>query len=103
MKIIGALLLSISLVFFTHALPVEVPRANYSWQPAYDARESLAARIAVPRGFERETVAAGSFAEWLRSLPLKKGNPPVHLYDGRLKANQGVHAAVIDIDTGSKD
>ncbi|HEX4998096.1 MAG TPA: DUF4846 domain-containing protein [Terriglobia bacterium] len=56
-----------------------------------------------PAGFEREATASGSFAAWLRNLPLKKGRPQVRLYDGRLKSNQDAHAAVIDIDTGDRD
>lgn len=88
------------------ALAVAVPQAqqpSYPWMPQYSPAESLAARIPPPAGFQREPVSSGSFAEWLRNLPLKKGRPAVRLYDGRLKANQTAHAAVVDIDTGSKD
>jgi len=56
-----------------------------------------------PIGFERRPIPAGSFEDWLRHLPTKKGSPPVHLFDGTLKANQNAHIAVIDIDTGDKD
>jgi hypothetical protein len=77
--------------------------AAYPWLQAYKADDSVAARIAPPAGFEREPVVEGSFAEWLRNLPLKKGRPAVRLYNGNLKANQEAHAAVVDIDTGSKD
>jgi hypothetical protein len=77
--------------------------ANYPWLQAYDSTQSVAARIAPPAGFAREPVASGSFAEWLRNLPLKKGRPPVLLYNGRLKSNQEAHHAVIDIDPGTKD
>lgn len=48
-------------------------------------------------------MAAGSFAEWLRALPLLPGRPDVRLFDGRLKGNQAAHHAVVDIDTGSRD
>jgi hypothetical protein len=51
----------------------------------------------------REPAAAGSFAEWLRALPLKPGRPDVRLFDGRLKGNQAAHHAVLDIDTGARD
>jgi hypothetical protein len=73
----------------------------YGWSPV--SKESIAARIAPPIGFEREPIPAGSFAEWLRGLPLKEGRPPVRLYNGQLKTNQDAHVAVLDIDTGARD
>ena len=51
----------------------------------------------------REPAAAGSFAEWLRALPLQPGRPDVRLFDGRRKGNQAAHHAVVDIDTGARD
>ncbi|MBN2369761.1 MAG: DUF4846 domain-containing protein [Vicinamibacteria bacterium] len=45
----------------------------------------------------------GDFADWLRGLPMKHGRPPVLLFDGRLKANQNAHVAVVDIDVGRAD
>jgi hypothetical protein len=57
----------------------------------------------VPDGYERIQVIAGSFADWLRHLPLKKGNPPVYLFDKREKTNQAANFAVIDIDIGETD
>lgn len=44
-----------------------------------------------------------SFGAWLRTLPLKPDGTPVRLFDGRPKADQGAHAAVLDIDTGTRD
>ncbi|HUX02476.1 MAG: DUF4846 domain-containing protein [Phycisphaerae bacterium] len=76
---------------------------DYLWLAAYDARETIAGRIAVPNGFELSEAEAGTFACWLRHLPLKKAGTPVRLYDGRQKMDQSAHAAVIDIDTGKSD
>ena len=59
--------------------------------------------ILPPRGFTRASPTPNSFPEWLRKLPIKQGNPPVRLFDGREKFNQSAHAAVIDLDVGSKD
>jgi uncharacterized protein DUF4846 len=81
----------------------QVRQPSYSWLSQPSGTETLASRIAPPTGFERETVPSGSFGEWLRNLPLKKGQPEVRLFDGRLKGNQGAHVAVVDIDTGNKD
>lgn len=75
----------------------------YPWQREYKPAESLQTRIAPPEGFRRTDAEAGSFETWLRGLPLKSGRPPVLLYDGRPKANQEAHHAVVDIDVGSKD
>jgi hypothetical protein len=48
-------------------------------------------------------VGPGSFAEWLRHLPLKPGRPDVVLHNGSLKQNQLVHHAIVDIDAGTTD
>jgi hypothetical protein len=79
------------------------PSSSYLWLADYSPTETVAARFAAPDGFERVDAKAGSFGDWLRYLPLKKGCPPVLLHDGRKKANQDAHAAVVDIDTGTKD
>jgi hypothetical protein len=39
----------------------------------------------------------------LRGLPLRPPGTAVELFDGRPKARQDVHFAVVDIDTGSRD
>ena len=74
----------------------------YPWL-ASAARETIEARIAPPAGFRRVPALPGSFAEWLRGLPVKPGHPPVHLFDGRLKANQTAHYLVLDVDVGTRD
>jgi hypothetical protein len=79
------------------------PRYLWLAEPSAQSATSLAARIPPPAGFERLPTPSGSFAEWLRSLPLKPEGTPVHLFDGRLKASQDKHVAVIDIDTGTRD
>jgi hypothetical protein len=78
-------------------------RVGYAWLTAYDPASAVAARFARPANSVSTAEEAGSFGDWLRHLPLKKGNPPVLLFDGRPKANQAGHAAVVDIDTGTRD
>lgn len=68
-----------------------------------DAAIALQQAIEVPGGHERVSAASGSFADWLRRLPMKPPQTPVKLYDGRLKWAQDLHVAVIDIDTGKKN
>ncbi len=58
--------------------------------------------IALPAGFMRTGESAGSFASYLRSLPLKK-DKTVYLYNGQKKTNQTAQYAVIDISTGNKN
>jgi hypothetical protein len=58
--------------------------------------------IPLPKDYIRMHVAAGSFAHWLRQLPLKK-DTRVYLYNGALKANQTAQFAVLDIPVGTKD
>lgn len=74
---------------------------EFSWK--YDSSESISQRIEVPRGFQRVPVTKGSFAEWLRFLPVKTGRPPVMLFNGQQKGNQDAHHMVIDVDVGKLD
>lgn len=63
----------------------------------------LLQRFAPPSGFDRIVVDSGSFAFYLRHLPLKPTGSEVLLYDGRTKENDGVYAAVVDLPIGNKD
>lgn len=73
----------------------------YSWKTDYDKNNTIEFRIPTPKGFQRTEELKGSFADWLRHLPLKPGKPPVLLYNGEQKNNQNVHCAVLDIDVGT--
>ena len=80
----------------------EAPR--YPWlESEPDPTQGLSARIPPPEGYERVEVEAGSFAAWLRQLPLLPGRPDVMLHDGGRKGRQDVHEAVVDIDVGTRD
>jgi hypothetical protein len=82
----------------------EQPAPNYPWLTAAPvAATRLAARFPVPAGCRRITVAPGSWGEWLRGLPLRPAGTPARLYNGQLKDNQAVVAAVVNIDVGTKD
>jgi hypothetical protein len=59
-------------------------------------------RIRTPTGFIRTSVAHGSFAEYLRHLPLKSHGSRVLLFNGRFKTNR-VEVAVVDMDVGRRD
>ena len=64
---------------------------------------TIATRFAPPPGFTRITVQRGSFADYLRHLPLHSAGSAVRLYNGVLKARQDVHAAVVDLSVGTRD
>ena len=76
--------------------------ARYPWLSAPTAG-TVEGRIDAPKGFKRQLVPQGSFAEWLRGLPVKPGRPAVRLYDGRLKSNQEAHHVVLEVDVGKRD
>jgi hypothetical protein len=78
---------------------------NYNWlkKDQYDQQLSLANQIVIPAGYERVKVEPGSFAEWLRFLPLKTKNEKVMLFDGRVKPYQAGAERVINIDIGNAD
>lgn len=85
-----------------HSFPYDT-LANYPWLSNPDTVNTLAKRIPLPQGFKRVEAAPGSYASWLRNLPLLEENAPVKLYNGSLKGTQDVHVAVINIDVGNKD
>jgi hypothetical protein len=58
--------------------------------------------IPVPAAYKRVEAVPGSFAAWLRMVPLKK-DKTVYLYNGTVKRNQSAQFAVIDISVGNKD
>lgn len=76
---------------------------NYPWKKTYSIKNKLINRIHPPHGYKRIPLVQGSFADWLRHLPLKDGHPDVYLYNGTKKANQQAQHAVVDIDVGDRD
>ncbi|MBA4387181.1 MAG: hypothetical protein C0404_04310 [Verrucomicrobia bacterium] len=86
----------------TFAHPYAMASTNYPWLGTNSIQRDIAGAIKPPDGYRRVDLAAGSFGDWLRHLPLKPAGSPVLLFDGRNKGTD-FHAAVIDVDTGSKD
>jgi len=70
----------------------------YPWIKNYDSNNTIATRIKAPQGYKRTQLAEESFENWLRNLPLKPQNTPVKYWNGQLKKNQNIHAAVVNID-----
>jgi hypothetical protein len=66
---------------------------------------TLEARFPTPPGYQRVKVESGSFAEWLRSLPMAPEGTPAKSFDGKetLAADDDYLAGVVAIDIGSSD
>jgi hypothetical protein len=84
------------------ALALLLTAAPHPWGPAPEA-ERLSDRIEPPAGFVRRPAPDGSFAAWLRALPVRPGRPAVRLHDGREKRNQTAQHVVLDVDVGKRD
>jgi len=75
---------------------------NLKFPPPVD---SLQERFPTPPGYQRVAVAPGSFAEWLRGLPLAAPSTPVVSNSGAavFSAEDDYVAAVVSIDVGAGD
>ncbi len=73
------------------------------WLESFSADDMIINRVLVPNGYTRVEAKEGSFAHWLRRIPLHPGRPNVKLYNGEEKWNQSAHAYVINMDVGKKD
>ncbi|MBU1243435.1 DUF4846 domain-containing protein [Myxococcota bacterium] len=90
--------------------PADLPDAAavakwYPWPRSAAAYESLAQRTnPPPKGFSRVPAAIGSYAWWLRHLPVLAPGEPLRYHDGSLvpRGNSGV-TAIVDLDTGRRD
>lgn len=76
---------------------------EWPWLPSNAAHETVEQRFSPPPGFVREAVPEGSFAAFLRRLPLEPAGAPVLLHTGARKPRQDVHAAVLALDVGPRD
>ena len=103
MKCSVTLLGCVCLLILMARLEAEGEGNHYPWLPEGEVVESIAQRVAPPAGFTRVVVAPGSFAHWLRYLPLKPAGSPVMLFNGERKHNQSAHHAVIAMDVGSRN
>ncbi|MFC2125934.1 DUF4846 domain-containing protein [Bacteroidota bacterium] len=65
--------------------------------------QTINERFNPPDGFMRTKEDSGSFATYLRTLPLKPNGSLVHTYDGYIKDSTDVYVAVVDMDIGNKD
>ncbi|KAB3533463.1 hypothetical protein F8154_10705 [Alkaliphilus pronyensis] len=65
--------------------------------------QTIETRILPPIGFQRISVVEGSYAEYLRTLPLKPHGSPVVYYNGTEKNKENIYMAVVDMEIGDKN
>lgn len=90
------------------AAPFTPDPKRYPWlaDPAAPKPDtSLEARFPAPPGYARVKVEPGSFAEWLRGLPMAPEGTAVKTFDGKetLAGDDDYLAGVIAIDVGDAD
>lgn len=96
MRLASACLVPLFILTFT-AVSRETPGA-------VDPRGlTVESRFPAPAGYARDISPPGSFAAYLRSLRLKPQGAEVKLFDGRVKPNHGIYAAVVDLAIGRRD
>jgi len=101
MNLTAILILSIFLLF---RLPDHQDKKKMQcWQDIEPEAETIISRFRPPEGYQRLTADSSSFAWYLQHLPLKEEGTNVRYYDGRIKPNSFVAAAVIGIPLGQKD
>jgi hypothetical protein len=78
---------------------------SYAWlaKTDYKSSDALVNQIPVPKGYRRVQAPKGSFAEWLRYLPLNSRSSKVMLYDGSEKSYQKGAERIINIEIGNSD
>ena len=76
----------------------------YPWLNQASNIESIENRFPPPNGFTRTKVAPGSFAQWLRELPLLPAGAPIVDYQGKIikNANDSTYAAVVNYNIQNK-
>lgn len=95
-------LLSLIAGFLFSCRPQTNPEAVVIAMTAKTGLPGSIGSIPLPEGYTRVQCPAGSFAAWLRELPLKL-DKTVYLYNGLPKKNQSAQFAVIDLPRSTTD
>jgi hypothetical protein len=73
----------LSAMMFVFSSPRLVTANSYPWQTNEVNPRCIASRIPPPAGFRRIKIESGTFADWLRHLPMKKKEALALLNDGK--------------------
>jgi hypothetical protein len=65
--------------------------------------KTIGDRFRTPKDFRRLNLEVKSFESFLRDLSLKPHGARVQTFNGKIKANDGIYAAVIDLPIGTRD
>jgi hypothetical protein len=69
----------------------------------FTSPDTVITRFKVPDGYHQVSVAPGSFAAYLQSLPLKPAGTQTKTYKGVVAATDVYTAAVVDMSVGNQD
>jgi hypothetical protein len=100
MKVINCFLFSIIIVSCNWSRPNK--EKHFSDLPEVSFPYETIGEIPVPGGYNRVVDEKNSFAEWLRTIDLKRDSR-IYLFNGRLREEQSTHFAVLDVPVGDKD
>lgn len=105
MKTIRVLLFSfVAVLLFTSQVCFQEKTPDHFYAAKQPEKQAeLYQRFSPPPGYARVAADSGSFAHYLRHLPLKPPGSKVLLHDGREKANADIYDAVVDLPIGKKD
>lgn len=91
----------------SEGLPAEEKVADIATAPdaivVHEAGKTIESRFSPPAGYTRTTELPGSYGLFLRQAALKSHGSPVHYFNGAVKPNPGVYAAVLTYDAGTQD
>jgi len=100
MKVIYCYIFSITIVSCDWSTPNK--EKLFSDLPEVSFPYETIGEIPVPGGYNRVVDETNLFAEWLRTIDLKRDSR-IYLFNGRLREEQSTHFAVLDIPVGDKD
>jgi len=78
----------LSAMMFVFASPRLVTANSYPWKTNEVNPRCIASQIPPPAGFRRIKIESGTFADWLRHLPMKKKGALALLHDGKPEATR---------------
>lgn len=89
-------------MFMISCVQQPAPSVSPEGEPQ-ESGNTIATRFNPPENYERIDLDSNSFGFYLQNLPLKPAGTKVKYYDGRIKPNSNVAAAVISVVVGHKD